>query len=429
MTAAQVMRHMGAYRTRFFLAFAAIYLIWGSTFLAIRFAIETIPPILMGGIRFAIAGGVLHLWSRLRGKPRPALNDVKSAAFIGFLMVVIGNGTVIWAEQFVPSGLAAVLVATGPLWLVLLDWWLSGRKPLPSSTIIGLVLGFTGVVALSVQGGDLAPSAEARTMIYLCAVLLTLSTLGWASGSMIARRLEMKTSLTMTLSLQMMLGGAMMLTLGTVAGEWSDLDVASVTITSLASLGYLIVMGTLVAFSAYVWLMRESTPANVGTHGYVNPVVAVFLGWGMAGEPLSVGTLVATATILAGVALINLPGARSAINGWIRSGGRGTPDKPDLTMIARTWHGVVPAEKEDEYLDYLNRTGVTDCRGTKGNQGVYVMHRRDADKTHFLFVSLWDSMDAIKAFAGNEPEKARYYPEDVAYLLELEPCVEHYDVA
>lgn len=428
MTTAQVIRHLGAYRTRLFLAFAAIYLIWGSTFLAIRFAIETIPPILMGGFRFLTAGGLLYLWSRTRGRPRPSFHDVKSAAMIGLLMVVVGNGMVIWAEQYVPSGLAAVFVATGPLWLVMLDWWLSGRKPLGSSTVIGLVLGFSGVIALSVQGGGLAPSESARTMVYVCAVLLTLSTLGWASGSMVARRLKMKTSLTMTLSLQMMLGGSMMLALGSIAGEWSDVNPSAVTLKSLASLAYLIVMGTLVAYSAYVWLIRESTPAKVGTHGYVNPVVAVFLGWGVAGEPLSLGTLVATATILAGVALINLPGARNALNGLLRRAGpRINPN--DLKMIARTWHGVVPAEKEDEYLEYLNKTGVRDCRETQGNRGVYVMRRRDEGNTHFLFVSLWDSMAAIKAFAGDEPEKARYYPEDAAYLLELEPGVEHYEVS
>ncbi|HUF53519.1 MAG TPA: EamA family transporter, partial [Dehalococcoidia bacterium] len=259
--------------------------------------------------------------------------------------------------------------------------------------------------------------------------LLTFGALAWAGGSMIARRMKMKTSLTMALSLQMMLGGGMMLVLGTAVGEWAAFDVQAVSARSLASLAYLIVMGTLVAFSAYVWLMRVSTPEKVGTHGYVNPVVAVFLGWWIASEPVTAGTLAATATILAGVALINLPAIRKLL------GGRGSlpavpPDtQPDPSMIARTWHGVVPADKEDAYLEYLQKTGVVDAKATGGNQGVYVMRRREADKTHFFFLSLWESMEAIKAFAGNEPEKARYYPEDAEYLLELEPNVEHYDVA
>jgi len=227
----------------------------------------------------------------------------------------------------------------------------------------------------------------------------------------------------------MMLGGGMMLVLGAVFGEWTAFDVQAVSGRSLASLAYLIIMGTLVAFSAYVWLMRVSTPEKVGTHGYVNPVVAVFLGWWIASEPVTAGTMAATITILAGVALINLPTIRKALGGRTPSAPPQSFTQPDPSMIARTWHGVVPAEKEDEYLEYLGKTGVTDAKATGGNQGVYVMRRREGDKTHFFFLSLWESMDAVKAFAGNEPEKARYYPEDARYLLELEPNVEHYDVA
>jgi len=428
MTAAQVIKHMGAYRTRIFLAFAAIYLIWGSTYLAIRYAIETIPPLLMGGVRFVVAGALLYTWTRFRGKPRPSIADLKPAAIIGALMVVGGNGGVIWAEQFIASGLAAVLVATGPLWLVLIDWMISGRKRLPSYTIVGLALGFGGVVALSIESGSLETGEASRSLIFLSAGLLTLAAFSWAAGSMVARRAEVKTSLTMSISLQMLLGGVMMLGLGTVVGEWRLLNPQAVSMVSLGALGYLIVMGTLVAFSAYVWLMRESTPEKVGTHGYVNPVVAVFLGWLLASEPVTAGTLLATATILTGVAMINLPAIRKVIRGS-KSAATENETNRDLKMIARTWHGVVPAEKETEYLDYLRKTGVTDARKTGGNQGVYVMHRREADKTHFFFVSLWESMEAIKAFAGNDPEKARYYPEDATYLLELEPCVVHYDVA
>jgi heme-degrading monooxygenase HmoA len=178
-----------------------------------------------------------------------------------------------------------------------------------------------------------------------------------------------------------------------------------------------------------VWLIRVSTPEKVGTHGYVNPVVAVFLGWWIAGEALTVSMLLATATILAGVALINLPAVRRLIAGRRPAPLQEALSQTLIPMIARTWHGVVPAEKEDDYLEYLKQTGVTDCKATAGNQGVYVLRRREDDKTHFFFLSLWESLDAIKAFAGDEPERARYYPEDAAYLLELEPCVEHYDVA
>lgn len=428
MTAAQVIQHMSAYRTRLVLAFAAIYLIWGSTYLAIRFAIETIPPMLMGGVRFGVAGGVLYLWSRFNGRPRPSWSDIRSAALIGALMVVGGNGSVIWAEQFIASGLAAVLVATGPLWLVLFDWAMSGRKRLSVYTIVGLILGFTGVVALSLQSGTIETDGAAQSLIFFSAGLLTFGAAAWALGSMFARRLNTKTSLPMMLSLQMTLGGGMLLALGTVMGEWSGFAINAVSTASMASLAYLIVMGTLVAFSAYVWLMRVSTPEKVGTHGYVNPIVAVFLGWWLASEPVTAGTLVATATILVGVALINLPMLRKLVQGR-KTVPFDDNQKLDPDMIARTWHGVVPAEKEEEYLDYIKKTGYADATATKGNQGVFVLTRRESDKTHFVFLSLWESMDAIRAFVGNETERARYYPEDSKYLLELEPGVEHYDVS
>jgi drug/metabolite transporter (DMT)-like permease/heme-degrading monooxygenase HmoA len=427
MTARQLHSRLISHGFRVGMAFAAIYLIWGSTYLAIRFAIDTIPPFFMGGVRFAAAGLVLYLWARFKGEGRPTLPDIKAAAIIGALMVVLGNGVVIWAEQYVPSGLAAVMVATGPFWLVMIDWWISGRKALPATTKIGLAVGFTGVVMLTMFGSGLAVD-DARGMIILSAVLLTFATLAWASGSMYARKIDLKVSLTMLLGLQMLSGGFMLILAGALTGEWVDLDVSAVSPVSAGALLYLIVFGTLVGYSAYVWLMRVSEPAKVATHGYVNPIIAVFLGWGIAGEPLTAGMLVATVTILLGVALINARKFDLARAAWRRFSFPRLNTNPELAMIARTWQGVVPDHKADAYYDYLKATGLDAFEHTNGNRGYYVLRKSETNVTRFMILSLWDSMDAIKQFAGKDPDKARFFPEDDDYLIEKEMCAEHYEV-
>jgi drug/metabolite transporter (DMT)-like permease/heme-degrading monooxygenase HmoA len=416
-----------SFRVRLILAFAAVYLIWGSTYLAIRFAIETIPPFLMGAARFGVAGLILYAWARWRGEAAPRKSDLKAAVIIGLLMVVFGNGLVIWSEQFVPSGLAAVFVSTGPLWLVLIDWWVTGRRALPGHTVAGLVTGFAGVTLLTLLGSGLSIEAPS-SMLVVSAGIITLAAFSWAAGSIYARRLELKVSLTMLLGLQMMAGSGMLLLAGTLTGEWSRFDPLGISGVSLASLVYLVVMGTLVGYSSYLWLMRVSEPAKVATHGYVNPVVAVFLGWLLAAEPITPGMLFATATILLGVALIN---GRTILIGrrlWSRFTTPRLTNNPELAMIARTWQGVVPSDKADAYYDYLMETGVAACESTEGNKGVYLLRRDEGVNTRFLFMSMWDSMDAIKQFAGDDPEVARYFPEDEDYLLEKTPNVEHFEV-
>lgn len=416
-----------SHQVRVALAFAAIYLIWGSTFLAIRFAIETIPPFLMGGLRFVAAGLVLYAWSRIRGQERPGKTALKPAIIIGALMVMLGNGLVIWAEQYVPSGLAAVMVATGPMWLVLIDWWTSGRHQLPGSTILGLVIGFSGVVALTFQGSS-HTAAGNETMLAISAVLIVVASFSWAGGSIYARRVGSKVPLTMMLGLQMMAGGLMLIVLGTVLGEWGRLSLTTVSVLSAASLLYLIVMGTLVAYSAYQWLMTVSEPAKVATHGYVNPIVAVFLGWAIVSEPLTGGMLVAIATILAGVGLINLRKLPSFDGLWRRFAAPKLTNNPELAMIARTWQGVVPSHKADAYYEYLRESGLHAFDTTAGNRGYYVLRKAEGTSTRFMIVSLWDSMEAIKGFAGDDPDAARFFPEDDDYLIEKETCAEHYEV-
>jgi drug/metabolite transporter (DMT)-like permease len=282
------------------LAFAAIYLIWGSTYLAIRFAVETIPPFLMLAARFGVAGLLLYAWLRLRGRPRPPAREWGGSAVVGGLLLVGGTGAVAWAEQWIPSGLAALIVAIVPVWMVLLDWLRpGGRRPRPP-VVAGLLLGLAGVALLvgpvDLSGGDVMQLAGAGVVV--------LGTISWATGSVHGARVPVPRAPRMAAALQMCMGGGLLLLVGTVAGEWTRIDPGAMSTRSILSLAYLIVFGSIVAFAAYVYLLRVTTPARVGSYAYVNPVVAVFLGWALADEPVTARTLVAAAIILIGVGLI-----------------------------------------------------------------------------------------------------------------------------
>jgi drug/metabolite transporter (DMT)-like permease len=283
-------------------ALGAVYVIWGSTYLAIRFAIETIPPFLMAGTRYLTAGTLLYGWSRLRGARRPTLIQWRSALIIGAFLLLVGNGGVVWAEQHVDSGLAALLISTEPLWIVILVWLRTGRKRPDWRVVAGLVLGFVGLMLL-VRPGSSSVNA-------LGAGVLVLASLSWAWGSIYGQRAPLPSSPLTTTGMQMLSGGALLLLTSGLTGEPSRFAVATVSAKSLLALGYLIVFGAIVAFTAYVWLLRVAPPVLVSTYAYVNPVVAVLLGWVFAGEPLTGRTLVAAAVILTGVALISLAQSR-----------------------------------------------------------------------------------------------------------------------
>jgi len=287
------------------LALGAIYVIWGSTYLAIRFAIETIPPFLMAATRYLTAGALLYGWARLRGAPRPSLLHWRSATILGAFLLLAGNGGVVWAEQHVGSGLAALLISTEPLWIVLLVWLRTGRKRPDWRVMTGLALGFAGLVLL------VRPSGSGSVSLIGVAALV-LASLCWAWGSLYGQRAPLPSSPLATTGMQMLAGGAWLLLASTLAGEPARFTVAAVSAKSLLSLGYLTVFGAIVAFTAYVWLMRVAPPVLVSTYAYVNPVVAVLLGWLFAGEPLTGKTLGAAAVILTGVALITSAQGRRA---------------------------------------------------------------------------------------------------------------------
>lgn len=279
-------------------AFGAVYVIWGSTYLAIKYAVETLPPFLMGGVRFLAAGAFLYGWARLRGAAPGRL--WRSALIAGALFFLGGNGGVVWSEQRLASGTAALLVATEPLWVVLLNWARPGGTRPRAGVFAGLAVGFTGVWLLmtadhgaSAGGSDLA-----------AALVVVGASFSWAAGSLYAARAPSPASPLAASGAQMLAGGLLLVAAGTAAGEWGRLDAGRVSAGSLAALAYLIVFGSVVAFTAFGWLLRVTTPARVATYAYVNPAVAVFVGWALAGEPVSGRTLLAAGVIIASVFMI-----------------------------------------------------------------------------------------------------------------------------
>ncbi|MGH7481703.1 MAG: drug/metabolite exporter YedA [Longimicrobiales bacterium] len=292
-------------------AFAAVYLIWGSTYLAIRFAIETMPPFLMAGARFLTAGAILYAARRAVGAPKPDARQWAAAAVIGGLLLFGGNGGVVWAEQLVPSGIAALIVAIVPLWMVVLDWARRGGARPSGRVLIGVAIGLAGVALL--VGPDAFNSGDAAGAIHpVGAIVLVLASLSWAVGSLYSRGAPVPEGAPLlATAMQMLCGGALLILAGIVTGEPGAVDVAGISAKSALALLYLIVFGSLIGYTAYVWLLRVQPAARVATYAYVNPVVAVFLGWAFADEPISARIVVAAAIIIGSVALITVSRRRS----------------------------------------------------------------------------------------------------------------------
>lgn len=283
-------------------AFAAIYVIWGSTYLAIKYAVETLPPLMMAGTRFMTAGLILYAFVRARGVPSPTLAHWKSTAIIGGLLLLGGNGGVVWAEKTVPSSVAALLITSVPIWMVLIDWLRPGGVRPRLSVAAGVVLGFGGVILL-IGSEELA---KGQSLDRVGALILVCGSFCWSLGSVWSRSMSLPSSPLMVTAMEMLCGGGMLLASGVAIGEVSQVSLDRMTLLSVGSLGYLIVFGSLVAFTSYVWLLKVSTPAKVSTYAFVNPVVAVLLGVTIGREPFGGKTLLASIVILAGVVLITL---------------------------------------------------------------------------------------------------------------------------
>lgn len=282
-------------------AFGAVYLIWGSTYLGIKLAIDSIPPFLMAGSRFVVAGSLLYAVMRLRGVPAPSAREWKSAAIIGGLLLFMGNGGVTWAEKIVPTGQASLLVAATPLWILLADWLRPGGRFPGKLTLGGLAMGFTGVL-LIVLARD---AAGLRVVPTLGAFVVVLSTIAWAVGSIYARHAAKPASALLGISMQMITGGLLLAVASLVAGEPARFHPSQITAVSAWAWIYLTFIGSLAGFTAYVWLLAVSTPAKVSTYAYVNPLVAVLLGCVVLKEPFPPAAIPAICLIFTAVLLIS----------------------------------------------------------------------------------------------------------------------------
>jgi drug/metabolite transporter (DMT)-like permease len=275
-------------------ALTTVYVVWGSTYLAIMVAIRTLPPLLMSSIRYLAAGAVLYAFAARRGAARPSLRHWRSAVIAGAALLLVGNGGVAWSEQRIDSGVAALLIATVPLWVALFDRIFAGRRLAPSG-LLGLAVGLGGVVLLVGPVGG-------RGIDALGTVAALVAALAWAGGSLYARGAAVPGDLLLGAAMQMLAGGALLAVAGAGGGEVADVHAPS--LASLGALAYLVVVGSLVAFSAYLWLMRSAPTSIVSTYAFVNPAIAVALGAVFLGEPLGLRILGASAAIVVSVALI-----------------------------------------------------------------------------------------------------------------------------
>ena len=309
-------------------AFAVVYLVWGSTYLAIRFAVETIPPFLMAGFRFVVAGGIIYMWLCFRGEAKVTLRQIMACAASGLLMLVGGNGLVCWAEQFVPSGITALILGTTPLWIVIVGWVGFGDRAPGVKVWIGLLLGIVGVFlllqpeslpmdTLEASVGQAVSSSSASTAIDsgsnffgipikgLGVVVILCVCFFWSLGSFLSKSPAMPKSTLLSVSMQMLIAGTVMLLFSFAIGEPMRMDWSAISARSLWALAYLIVFGAIIAYSCYGWLFRNVSSAAVSTYAYVNPVVAVILGFWLAGEKFTQMTIVGAGLILLGVLLVS----------------------------------------------------------------------------------------------------------------------------
>ncbi|MGA8436916.1 MAG: EamA family transporter [Candidatus Sulfotelmatobacter sp.] len=278
------------------LAFLSIYVIWGSTYLAIRYAVETIPPLVTVGVRQAIAGAILLAWAWARGF-RPTRQQWAAGFVLGTFFFLIGHGSLFWAEQYVGSGLAALLIATEPMFILVLGWMM-GQQRISRLSALGLAVGVVGVAMLT--GAEL--TVKGSSLLGLLAVLL--GSLSWSLGVVISPRLKLPSDALGRTALPTICGAVMLLAAAGVSGEFQQTHWASISARSIFGLGYLITFGSVVAFTAYTWLLQRVPPTLVATHTYANPIVAVLLGWLLAHEPLTMRVVLASVAILGAIVLI-----------------------------------------------------------------------------------------------------------------------------
>ncbi len=290
------------------LALGTIYVVWGSTYLAIRVMVEDIPPLLGAGVRFVIAGAILYAWLVWR-RPAPERamtgRQFVGAAVVGLLLMFGGNGLVTVAEQEVPSGLAALLIASVPLWVILLRTSIGGER-VPPSTLLSVAVGFVGVALL------VLPAERPEGAPLGWSLVVVLAAVFWATGSFAASRLDRPADLLTTTAWQMLIGGASMVAVGLAVGEANELHLAEIALDSAAAFVFLVFVGSVAAFTAYNWLLQHVAISTVSTYAFVNPMIAVFLGWLILSEEVTGFVVLGTAVIVASVAVVVLSSAERA---------------------------------------------------------------------------------------------------------------------
>jgi drug/metabolite transporter (DMT)-like permease len=317
------------FRIKLLAAFAAVYFVWGSTYLFIHFALEELPPFVLAATRFLIAGTILFTWSRLHDAPAPRRQEWKAALITGGLFFLCGNGAVVWSQQRLPSGIAALLVAIVPLWVVLLEWARPPHPRPPRLVLVGVAVGLAGLVLLVgpsalTRGGPIHPGA---------ALVLAGGSLCWAYGTLVAQRATLPRSPFLAASMQLLAGGALLTMVAITSGEPARTPWSSLSFVTIASMLYLIVFGSILAFTAYGWLVRVVPASRLATYAYVNPVVAMILGWLFAGEKLAFRTLVAAAVVLAGVALITIGSTRPSAAPAEPQSAMDSPEPPNRLAV------------------------------------------------------------------------------------------------
>jgi drug/metabolite transporter (DMT)-like permease len=296
-----------------YLAWLTVCLVWGTTYLGIRVALETIPPALVGGIRYVIAGAVLVAVLAARGEQLPARAHWPGLVLLGFLMICLGNGGVIWAEQWVPSGIAAVVVASSPFWMSAVEAFAPDGEPFTRRVLFGLLIGFAGILAL--VWPDLNAGGELGAQFAVGLVALQVACIAWSLGSAYSKRHARADNALGAAALQMLFGGLMMLAIASGRGEWRDLSFSS---RSLAAEIYLIIAGSLVGYTAYVYALKYLPVSTVSLYAYVNPVIAVLLGSLLLGEPFGPRVVIASMMVLVGMAVVRGPAGYPsvAIRDW-----------------------------------------------------------------------------------------------------------------
>ncbi len=288
-------------KARIWTALIAIYLAWGSTYLAIHYAVQTIPPFIMTGTRFLVAGLILYVWRRLAGDPKPSAAQWRSGIITGSLLLVGGIGGVSWAEQYVPSGISALIVAATPLWIVLIEALRPGSQRPSRLSLLGVAAGLAGIIIL-VDPWKTGNPAEKYSLIGV--IVLLLAALSWACGSIYSHAADLPKSALLGTGMELLAGSAGSFLAGLITGEAGSLHLSSITLSSLGGLAYLIVIGSLIGFVSYTWLLKAAPITLVATYAYVNPLVAVMLGSLLAQEALNIHVLAAAPMILSAVVLI-----------------------------------------------------------------------------------------------------------------------------